>query len=641
MPDIAAHTAMPPFLAGGGEATRLILSRDWTDHPLGPPDGWPDELKVALSLILNSPESMILAWGREELSFFFNSTYISLLGPRVGWAMGSPFTQVWADAWDQAKPIIDAFAGRAERFVDLPWTLDTDRGAKDTWWSFSYSRVLDADGTVAGLFIFTNETTARVLGEAALRESEERLRLVVEGARDHAIFTTAPDGTIASWSSGASAIFGWTADEAIGQPAAMIFTPEDRAAGAPAAELTTAADQGCANDERWHLRKDGARVFMNGSVHPLPPDAQGRQRGFLKIARDETERWRTQETLRALNASLEEQVARRTADRDLLWRLSADIMLVASVDGTIELVNPAWTRMLGWEMDELIGRPLFDLIHPDDLGATQAGAASIARGETLTRFDNRYRHKDGSYRDIAWAAGPGDGKIVAVGRDVTEEKAGVAALLQAEEQLRQSQKMEAVGQLTGGLAHDFNNLLAGIAGSLELIRMRMAQGRTAEVERYVTAAQGAANRAASLTHRLLVFSRRQTLAPKPTDVKQLVAGMTDLIARTVGPGVRLETVNAVGLWPSLIDPSQLENAVLNLAINARDAMPDGGTITIETANRWLDQRIARERGLAPGQYISLCVSDTGTGMPADVIEKAFDPFSPPSRSGSALASACQ
>ena len=170
------------------------------------------------------------------------------------------------------------------------------------------------------------------------------------------------------------------------------------------------------------------------------------------------------------------------------------------------------------------------------------------------------------------------------------------------------------------------NLLAGISGSLELITARLAQGRVAEVEKYTTAARGAAARAAALTHRLLAFSRRQTLAPKPTDVRQLVSGMTDLIGRTIGPQIELETVNAVGLWPSLVDPSQLENAVLNLCINARDAMPDGGRITIETGNRWFDRRTARERGVAPGQYISLCVSDTGAGMTPEVQAKAFDPF---------------
>lgn len=196
----------------------------------------------------------------------------------------------------------------------------------------------------------------------------------------------------------------------------------------------------------------------------------------------------------------------------------------------------------------------------------------------------------------------------------------------AEDALRQSQKMEAVGQLTGGLAHDFNNLLTGITGSLEMIQIRLAQGRTGDVDRYVQASQGAARRAASLTHRLLAFSRRQTLAPKPTSLKDLVNGMTDLIERTVGPAITVEVVNAAGLWPVLVDPSQLENALLNLCINARDAMPEGGKITIETGNRWLDRRAATERDMEPGQYVSLCVSDTGTGMSSDTISKAFDPF---------------
>ena len=199
-------------------------------------------------------------------------------------------------------------------------------------------------------------------------------------------------------------------------------------------------------------------------------------------------------------------------------------------------------------------------------------------------------------------------------------------LLAAEEQLRQAQKMEAVGQLTGGLAHDFNNLLAGISGALEMMQVRIDQGRIAELGRYVVAAQGAARRAAALTHRLLAFSRRQTLDPKPVDVNRLITGMEDLIRRTVGPAIEVEMVGAGGLWPALVDPNQLENALLNLCINARDAMPEGGRITVETANKWLDERTGRERQLEPGQYLSLCVTDTGTGMSPEVQARAFDPF---------------
>jgi len=493
------------FLAGGGAATRLILARDWYDHPLGQPADWPDILKSNLSLILNSPESMILTWGTDTLSFFFNETYIPLLGPRVAWAMGSPFHEVWADGWEQAKPIIDdAFAGRSQRFNDLPWKLDTDRGAADTWFSFSYSRILDGHGEIAGLFILTNETTDRVLSDAALL--------------------------------------------------------------------------------------------------------------------------RAQADLLDLNATLEQQVAERTSDRNRLWQLSSDIMLIADFDGTIEAVNPAWTRVLGWSGTELTGRPIFDFIHPDDRESSFAAARGISEGEVVVRFANRYAHKDGSYRDIEWNAGPGDDKIIAVGRDATEARVQARALEAAEGQLRQAQKMEAVGQLTGGIAHDFNNLLTGVMGNLELLELRIARGRVDDVERFITAAQHAGRRAASLTQRLLAFSRRQTLDPRPTNINRLIAGMEDLVRRTVCPATKIDVVASPDLWTTMVDPTQFENALLNLCINARDAMPDGGTLTIDTANVWLDEADARERDLPPGAYVTVCVIDTGTGMSAETIDHAFEPF---------------
>ncbi|GJD98016.1 Blue-light-activated protein [Methylobacterium iners] len=186
--------------------------------------------------------------------------------------------------------------------------------------------------------------------------------------------------------------------------------------------------------------------------------------------------------------------------------------------------------------------------------------------------------------------------------------------------------MEAVGQLTGGLAHDFNNLLAGISGSLELMQTRMQQGRFNDVERYMAAAQGAAKRAAALTHRLLAFSRRQTLDPKPTNVNRLVADMQELVQRTVGPAIPIEVVGTSGIWTVLVDPPQLENALLNLCINARDAMPEGGRITIETANKWMDDRAARQHDMPEGQYLSLSVTDTGTGMSPEVVARVFEPF---------------
>ena len=327
------------------------------------------------------------------------------------------------------------------------------------------------------------------------------------------------------------------------------------------------------------------------------------------------------EALRQANESLEAEVAKRTAERNRVWDMTGDLMGTAGLDGFLKVVNPAWTRMLGWNGADLLGRPFLEIVHPDDHAETADVVGRLARGETVTGFVDRVRTWAGDHRTIMWTAvpDPGTGLFHIVGRDLTDQH-------RVEEQLRQSQKMEAVGQLTGGIAHDFNNLLTGISGSLELLENRINQGRLNDVPRYVAAAQGASKRAAALTHRLLAFSRRQTLDPKPTDANRLIAGMEELVRRTIGPAVHLEVVAAGGLWATLVDPPQLENALLNLCINARDAMPDGGRITVETANKWLDAHGARDRDLEPGQYVSICVSDTGTGMAPEVIEKAFDPF---------------
>ncbi len=342
--------------------------------------------------------------------------------------------------------------------------------------------------------------------------------------------------------------------------------------------------------------------------------------------RDAVERRRAEDELRRLNASLTAEVERRTAEHDALWMATPDLLCVATLDGRFLEINPSWAEVLGWSEAELKATPFADFVHPDDVAPTIAAMASLAEGESVFDFTNRYRRKDGAYRWLEWNAVPRGALIYAVVRDVTAAREQQEALRRTEEALRQAQKMEAVGQLTGGLAHDFNNLLAGISGSLEMIQMRLAQGRSADVERYLGAAQNATKRAASLTHRLLAFSRRQTLTPTVTEVNRLVIGMEELIQRSMGPAVAVEIVTAAGLWHSSIDANQLENALLNLCINARDAMPEGGKLTIETANRWIDDRSGRERDLPPGQYISLCVSDTGTGMTKAVIERAFDPF---------------
>jgi PAS domain S-box-containing protein len=331
--------------------------------------------------------------------------------------------------------------------------------------------------------------------------------------------------------------------------------------------------------------------------------------------------------LRRLNESLEQEIALRTAQRDRMWKLSSDVMVVARFDGMVESANPAFKAAFGWNEAEVIGRNFLDLTHPSDRAATRAELGRLAEGAATLKFENRYRRRDGSYLWLAWRAVPEAGSIHAVGRDVTAEREQAAALATAEEALRQAQKMEAVGQLTGGIAHDFNNLLQGIVGALGMIEKRLGQGRTEEIERFLAAAQGSADRAVALTHRLLAFSRRQPLDPRPVEANPLVASMEDLLRRTMGAHIDLSLRLAPDLWPTLCDANQLESALLNLAINARDAMPDGGLLVVETENATLGATDPR-RGpeLKPGDYICLSVSDTGTGMPASVIEQAFEPF---------------
>jgi signal transduction histidine kinase len=268
---------------------------------------------------------------------------------------------------------------------------------------------------------------------------------------------------------------------------------------------------------------------------------------------------------------------------------------------------------------------VFDFIVEDDVVPSQ-GALAHAQQQPLPIFENRYRHKDGGMRWISWVASPEGELIYASGRHITAEKEREAQLDEAREALRQSQKMEAVGQLTGGIAHDFNNMLAVVIGSLDLLGRRLGDG-DARTRRYVDAATDGARRAALLTQRLLAFSRQQPLRPERIDVAKLVSGMSALIRGSLGSDIRFETVLTGGGWHAHVDPNQLENVLLNLAVNARDAMPEGGRLTIETQNAHLDDRYAAAHaGVVAGQYVLIAVTDTGTGMDEAVIAKAFDPF---------------
>lgn len=367
------------------------------------------------------------------------------------------------------------------------------------------------------------------------------------------------------------------------------------------------------------------RLYLSTKSPWLAPD--GTLLGMFGISRDITERKAEEDLLRQLNETLEEKVAQRTLERDRIWRVSREIFVVMGFEGRYVSVNPAFGRVLGWTFEEAVSMPAFALIHSADLAGAAREFEKVRSGERAGAVKCRMRHRNGSYRWLDWTAVAEDGLVYAVARDVTAEQTQAETLARAEEQLRQSQKMEAVGQLTGGIAHDFNNLLATIMSSLELLQRRAESGQLQDLQRYVAAARGSAQRAASLTQRLLAFSRRQALDPRPLDVNALVISMQELMHRTLGENVALSTALTADLPPAFTDANQLESALLNLAINARDAMPQGGTLTLKTAVEELDggqTRAADE--LQPGPYVMVSVSDTGIGMTPEVKAKAFDPF---------------
>ena len=288
-------------------------------------------------------------------------------------------------------------------------------------------------------------------------------------------------------------------------------------------------------------------------------------------------------------------------------------------------MNPAWTALLGWTKDEFLGRNFFDFLHPDDHAATETEMARLGQGATTFRFENRYRRRNGSYCLLMWMAVPEGGLIHAVGRDITADREATLSLKRTEAALHQAQKMESIGQLTGGVAHDFNNLLQVISGNLQLLGYTVAGQERAQG--YVKGALDGVHRAAKLASQLLAFSSRQPLEPQTVNLGSFVSGMQELLHRTLGEGIAVQTVVADGLWNSLVDPTQVENALLNLAINARDAMEGRGRLTIEARNALLDEAYARQQpDLLAGQYVLLTVTDTGSGMAPDVLLRAFEPF---------------
>ena len=458
--------------------------------------------------------------------------------------------------------------------------------------------------------------------ERILRERQNARYDAVVGSAPDAILTLDAEGVIQLVNPAAAREFGYASEELIGQ--SMAFLLEDADEWNRAFKAMLDGVNLSRPIELTARRKNGRPSYLEASASRWKSEG----RTFVTaILRDVNERRMAVDALRLLNQTLERRVAQSTADRNRMWTLSTDVMMVAGLDGTISSINPAWTHVLGWPEPELLGANVMDFVVAEERSVLRSELDALSRGTAPKLIELSMRTKDGASRRIEWSAVAADNLLQAVGRDVTAQREAESALRKAEEALRHSQKMEAIGQLTGGIAHDFNNMLTAIIGSMEVLKRRIRAGRYEDVQSFMDGAIGAANRAAALTHRLLAFARRQPLDPKAVDVNQLIRGMEELLARTLGEKIRLAIELAPELGSALTDTHQLENAILNLAINARDAMPQGGTLTIATTNEMVKvkERFGQEE-IDPGEYTVVSVGDTGVGMSSDTLAKVFEPF---------------
>ncbi len=628
------------FFGGGPSVEEAILDIDWSTTQLGHPSAWPQSLRSIVALILASGKPMFIVWGPAR-TLLYNDAYISLLGTKHPGALGVPFFSVWPDAQGDLAPLFDRlFGGTVIELDDISISFDRDEeGSPQAHFALSYTPIRDHGNTIVGLLCIHSETTDRASGKASRPNDHLRLARWFDQAPSFIAVLNGPEHRIELANAGVVKllgdrnIIGKTVKEVLSDRVAQDYLPLlDRAFETGEQVVRTGTryivkGRGAAEDER----------FADFLFQPIT-DGIGQVTGIFVHGSDVTDRMHDETLLRDRETHLHEQnadlgrlVTERSAQLlakealiQTVYEHSSEYhIVVAEIRAGIfrlEEINPSASKLYKAAREKVIGRTVDECLGAGEAAAVNAHLAACLTANAPHPFE--FDYEGNVIEGIASPLPPvrGVGRQIAVsGRDVTERR-------NLEEQLRHSQKMEAVGQLTGGLAHDFNNLLSGISGSLELLKTRKAQGRLDEIDRYIEAAQGAAQRAAALTQRLLTFARRQKLDARSTNVNRLVAGMDDLVRRTVGPTIQVAIIEAADLWDTLVDPNQLENALLNLCINARDAMPNGGNLVIETSNHVFDERTASEHDMTPGEYLSLSVSDTGTGMSPDVMARAFEPF---------------
>ncbi|MBX3538573.1 MAG: PAS domain-containing protein [Chelatococcus sp.] len=626
---MASYTSeMREIFPGSGEMSRLMKGFDWSASALGSPEHWPDSLKIPLRMLLTSRFEMWLGWG-PDLNFFYNDAYIPTLGIKHPVMFGKPFREVWAEVYDDvADQVARVKQGEATWNEALLLLLERNGYPEETYHSFSYSPLYGLQGGVDGMLCIVSEVTARVINERRLN-TIRTLGMALVGASTEVAVCEA-----------VSEILNNNRHDF---PFFLFYIGEGHerrtfASSADAAELLHRTWPVEASYERpITIELSPDETFPVGSWAVAPRQAlivgipgAGRRRPVGHLVLGLNPYRRKDEDLAALARMLASQISgalanvaalvteRRRADR--VWTYSRDLIVTLGADGIFRSVSPAWTRILGHDTTQVVGRHFQEFLLPADRQSTALALSRAASGDDLTSFENRYQTAQGAIRWISWNTAREGELVYGYGRDITEQKLNAEALASAERALRQSQKMEAVGQLTGGVAHDFNNLLMAIIANLDLVKRHVPHDP--KTARLIDGAIQGANRGASLTQRLLAFARRQDLALTSTDITALVKGVGELITKSVGSNIEVCYELDEAIPAALADVNQIELALLNLVVNARDALPNGGRVTITTGS----VALSSDEHLADGTYICLTVTDNGVGMDAETLAKATEPF---------------
>lgn len=641
--------------SAGGECGALIRSRNWAASALGSPDSWPSEIRATIANIVNSPVAKLLVWGPDHI-LFYNDAYRAIVGDRHPQAIGMPFAEVFPELWDWHRPILQAgLCGERQSFLNQPTEISRPGGSETLILDLYYTPVFDGRGVGNGVLCTVIDNSAQKAIETRLAASEAEIRRIADAVpmlvayvdRDYRYrFANA---RYEDW-------FGVLPNEIVGRHVRDVLGEglyRDRIV-----DIDMALTGRTVIGETTMEHRDLGRRDVEIRYVPHRDEAGGTP-GVYILGIDITERARDAAEIKASNSRFRTAME---AVHGVLWTNSADGRMIGE--------QPGWAALTGQRFDDYQGFGWTAAVHPDDADATVAAWNVAVAARSMFVHEHRVRRHDGEWRTFAIRALPildAAGEItewVGVHTDISHRRAAEAALREqadslvkqvrhrerAEEQLRglnetletrviaeiaerrqaeaklaQAQKLETVGKLTGGVAHDFNNLLQVVGGNLQLLARDVVGN--AKAERRVENAMAGVSRGARLASQLLAFGRRQALEPKVVNVTRFVRGMDDMLRRAIGEAIEIETVFAGGLWNTFIDPGQIENALLNLAINARDAMEGRGKLTIELANAHLDDDYARtHEEVVPGQYVMLAVTDTGSGMPPEVVARVFEPF---------------